>query len=344
LTPARPRGIAAVGRACLHLRGTSVQIAGTWTLHKPDTPAMANTRRRSPASAAQAELEGLRARLGGLPAPGSAPEPWRRLLVDQVAHGTAIDGDPLTAAEVDAVLAGGAPAGASADAVRGLADAVAVVHARARPPGSDAQAPPLTVDDVRDLHRRVTGDGGGAWRTHDVLPFRGGTSPTAASAVPGAVGAWVQDADAADPDDGLPALADLHARFEVIRPFAGGNGRVGRLLLDLLLLRRGWPPALLHQRERYRYLEALGRADRGDPLPLADLLAAGLGAVLRRFAGGPGHDADLLLPLAAFAAPALKVETLRAAAQRGRLEAVKRGDQWRTTRTWVDAYLAGRRR
>jgi len=308
---------------------------------------MANTRRRSPATAAQAELEGLRARLGGLPPPAAAPEPWRRLLVDQVAHGTAIDGDLITAAEVAAILEDASPGHAGADAaaaVRGLADAVAAVHARARPPGSDAQGPPLTVDDVRDLHRRAAGDGGGAWRTYDVLPFRGGTSPAAASAVPDAVGGWVEEADAADPDDGLTALADLHARFQVIRPFAAANGRVGRLLLDLLLLRRGWPPALLHQRERYRYLEALGRADRGDPVPLADLLAAGLGAVLRRFAGGPGHGADLLLPLAAFATPALKVETLRAAAQRGRLEAVKRGDQWRTTRTWVDAYLAGRRR
>ncbi len=307
---------------------------------------MANTRRRSPATAAQAELEGLRARLGGLPPPASAPEPWRRLLADQVAHGAAIDGRAVTGAEVAAILDGRVPAGAAdADvaAVRGLADAVAAVHDRARPPGSDAAGPPLTVDDVRDLHRRVAGDGGGAWRTFDVLPFRGGTSPAAASAVPDAVAAWVEEADAADPDDGLAALADLHARFEVIRPFAAGNGRVGRLLVDLLLLRRGWPPALLHHRERYRYLHALGRADRGDP-PAGGPARGRAGGGPAPLRGGAGPRRRPAPAAGRLRDPGLKVETLRAAAQRGRLEAVKRGDQWRTTRTWVDAYLAGRRR
>lgn len=306
---------------------------------------MATTRRRNRPTRAQVELDGVRARLGGFPSPDAAPATWGRLLVEQVHHGTAIDGNPLTLAEVGGVLRRGGGATDDAEAVaavRGHADAVAWVHRQVAPPGTDPDGPVLTVDDVRDLHRRV--EGGGDWRRRDALPFRGDTSPAAASAVPDAVAAWVREAAVADPEQGLDAIGDLHARFGAIRPFEAGNGRVGRLLVDLLLVRRGWPPAILHRSERYRYLDALGRADADDPTPLADLFAAALAGVLRRFAAGPGHGADLLLPLSAFATPALKVETLRAAAQRGRLEAVKRGDQWRTTRTWIDAYLSGRRR
>ena len=44
-------------------------------------------------------------------------------------------------------------------------------------------------------------------------------------------------------DDGLPALAQAaiaHAQFETIHPFVDGNGRAGRVLIHLILRRRGY--------------------------------------------------------------------------------------------------------
>ncbi len=64
--------------------------------------------------------------------------------------------------------------------------------------------------------------------------------------VPAHVEDWLSDAQQLDGTDDatLPeALVSLHARFEQIHPFLDGNGRAGRLILNLLLVRFGYPPA-----------------------------------------------------------------------------------------------------
>ena len=49
-------------------------------------------------------------------------------------------------------------------------------------------------------------------------------------------------------------LARAHVAFEQIHPFLDGNGRTGRLLTNLLLVRAGLPPAVIFRRDRERYL------------------------------------------------------------------------------------------
>jgi hypothetical protein len=78
-------------------------------------------------------------------------------------------------------------------------------------------------------------------------------------------------------------VADIHARFERIHPFRDGNGRVGRLATNLLLVRHGYPPVVIYKRDRTRYLNALRRADRGDPGPLAEIFARAVTDGIYRF-------------------------------------------------------------
>lgn len=54
--------------------------------------------------------------------------------------------------------------------------------------------------------------------------------------------------------------ADAHLRLVTIHPFVDGNGRTARLLLNLLLMQQGYPPALVRKEERRVYLDTIGKA------------------------------------------------------------------------------------
>jgi Fic family protein len=59
-------------------------------------------------------------------------------------------------------------------------------------------------------------------------------------------------------------LASLfHAKFEQIHPFEDGNGRVGRLLINLILLNKGYPPLIIRKSQRIKYFHALEAFDNG---------------------------------------------------------------------------------
>jgi hypothetical protein len=116
-------------------------------------------------------------------------------------------------------------------------------------------------------------------------------------------------------------------------------------VLNLLLVRLGYPPAIIYKRERTQYLRALQRADQGDCGALGELLARSVLDNLYRFVvpaiAGPAR----LVPLPALASKRVSADALRVAAARGRLEATKGADgTWRSSRLWVNQYLSGRAR
>ena len=55
----------------------------------------------------------------------------------------------------------------------------------------------------------------------------------------------------------LTAAAYFHAKFENIHPFADGNGRTGRLVMNYLLLLNDHPPIIIHEEDRKDYYAAL---------------------------------------------------------------------------------------
>lgn len=57
--------------------------------------------------------------------------------------------------------------------------------------------------------------------------------------------------------------AIFHGKLEKIHPFEDGNGRVGRLLINIMLLKSGYSPLIIRKTQRVRYFHALEAFDHG---------------------------------------------------------------------------------
>jgi hypothetical protein len=310
-------------------------------------------------------VEELRGRLGGLPTPVEAEDIWGNIWYQEAHNSTAIEGNTLVLREVEILLREGRAVGdkqlAEYMEVRGYADAAQWVYQQGLEPGGWTADDLVSLTEVRHVHELAMQkvwdvaphpDAGsdekpGSFRRHNIQPFPGGMRPPDWPDVPASMSDWLRRAAALHEVDGpvAEALAAVHSEFERIHPFLDGNGRTGRLLTNLLLIRLGYPPAIIRKSERSRYIECLRKADAGDQGPLGEFFARAILDTLMRFivpaVAGPAR----LVPLAALATRDMSVRALRAAAERGRLRAQRdeRG-QWRSTRRWVDEYGAGRYR
>ena len=92
---------------------------------------------------------------------------------------------------------------------------------------------------------------------------------------------WFKESIESPPAPIASFLAQLHHRFIIIHPFDDGNGRIARLLLNYVLIRLGYPPFVIENRDRESYFPALQKADVGN----MDALAAYLGKTLVSWLG-----------------------------------------------------------
>ncbi|MGW2148795.1 Fic family protein [Nonomuraea bangladeshensis] len=317
-------------------------------------------------------IQELNQRLGGLPSPTEAQEIWSDIWHLEAHHSTALEGNTLVLKEVQALLDQGRAVGAKPlreyNEVKGYADAAKWVYGQALEPEVWNDGHLLSLNELRHIHHTAMTpvwdidphpeasdrEGPGNFREHDIHPFAEGMTPPSWTLVAGEIQGWVDDVCElgrkleAKEDIGHPLpeeLAKIHNSFERIHPFIDGNGRTGRLVLNLILVRLGYPPIIVLKRQRESYLTALRRADAGDYGALGELIARAMEDNLNRFivpnVAGPAR----LVPLAALVDEEFSIHALRQAAQRGRLNAVQGPDGvWRSSRKWVDAYRASRHR
>lgn len=89
-------------------------------------------------------------------------------------------------------------------------------------------------------------------------------------------GAWLQSASVPggmfSADDAILAAAAAHTWFVTVHPFVDGNGRVARLLMNLVLMRYGYPIAVITREDRLRYYDALEASQASDISPFVSLL------------------------------------------------------------------------
>jgi Fic family protein len=302
--------------------------------------------------------------VGGLPRREEAEAIWQGIWHEETHHSTAIEGNTMVLRQVRTLLEHGRAVGNKELQeyleIQAYAEAAEWVYAQAVRADGWASRELINPTELRRIHslvvepvwrhfppqRHHSDEGPGAFRRHDIEPLASNHRPPPWPDVPALVQDWLTFANTR-PSEIHPMvhLADVHARFERIHPFLDGNGRTGRLVLNLMLVRNGYPPAIVTKSERSTYLRNLERADRGDSGPLAELLARSVKQSIDRFVLPGLAGPHRMVPLSALATKAgLSLLALRRAAERGRLKATRRGPQWYSTKQLVDEYRRSRRR
>lgn len=290
----------------------------------------------------------LHKHLGGLPRAIEADHILRQIWIDDVHNSTAIEGNTMTRAQVENLVE---RRRVSADLVEtleveGYARAADWVYREA------GRYEGVPVDVVSQIHKQAmslvwevdppaTRDRPGAWRQGGVR-LRG-VSVSLPAAIPADLEEW--SAATLKRGDRHPVVhaAIHHAWLERIHPFVDGNGRVGRLVLNFMLVQAGYPPAVILATQRQRYLQALRMADAGNPNPLAEVIARAVSGALTRFLIPNLAGEAKLVPLSALASRGpYSAIYLRQLVLNGRLRAVRDGRLYLSSKAWLDEYIGSR--
>ena len=177
----------------------------------------------------------------------------------------AIEGNTLSAVETTLVIEQGVTIGGKPlkDHLEALDhyDAIRYVRELA------ATGAPVTESDVRNLHRltmqRSSPDIAGRYAdlARYVRTEKGRHSFPSPFEVPALMhdfGEWLGGAP-----DSLETAFTAHARLVEIHPFNDGNGRTARLLMNMILIRAGYPPVAIRPEDRVDYIRALQTAQAG---------------------------------------------------------------------------------
>lgn len=87
--------------------------------------------------------------------------------------------------------------------------------------------------------------------------------------------------------------AKAHYDFVLIHPFDDGNGRMARLLMNLILIKYGFPPAIIKTQDKQQYFSALRQADGGQLDVFVEYIAGCVCASLQiMLAGARGESVE----------------------------------------------------
>ena len=290
----------------------------------------------------RAILDGMRSALMGKGTFDSIPLPVWRAISSQNTFGTnAIEGNPLTQEQVDRIVIFREPVKKpTKELLETMQHAAAFVRL------ADRRKQRIDMVLARTLHEEVFKGvlpDYGQWRRSNLQVRQATFTPENYEWLGERMAAFLKEYERRDSSGGdvFELGAWFHHEFESIHPFSDGNGRVGRLLLNLHFLKHDWPPVNVMPADKDRYMECLGQGDKGDLKPLTEFLISVMGISLITFLSQMGEGQDELRPVTRFVEDSpLSPKTLAVRAKAGVLPAIRRGTDWITSKRALDLYIA----
>ena len=170
-------------------------------------------------------------------------------------NSNAIEGNTLTLRETDMVLRGltidQKPLKDHLEAI-GHKEAFAYVQTLV------AEGTPLTEQVIKDIHYLVLSDkkeDRGVYRKVPVRIMGAANEPAQPFMIRPLMEQWLADYTQSQ-ENIVTKMARFHIAFESIHPFIDGNGRTGRLLVNLELMKAGYPPIDIKFSDRLAYYQA----------------------------------------------------------------------------------------
>ncbi len=139
----------------------------------------------------------------------------------------------------------------------------------------------------------------------------------------------------------------FHHKFVWIHPFFDGNGRTVRLAMNLLLMRNGFPPAVILKNDRKKYYEALNQANNGNYQKLMLLMCQAIERTLNIYLSTlPNNDSeyDTIANIVSEPNSPYGQEYISLLARQGKIDAYKEGRNWLTSKKAIDDYINNRQR
>jgi len=298
----------------------------------------------------QKRLETKKAQLDELrPLPTAAINRLRgEILIEWIYNSNAIEGSTITLQETRLILETGLTVGG-----KSLREHFEVInHKEAIQYVEDLvqNTEPITAFHVRQIHKLILthiDDGNaGSYRKTQVRIAGTPFTPPESWQITSLMAEWSDWVASAERSmHPIILAAQAHHRLVAIHPFVDGNGRTARLVINLLLMRSGYPPAVIQRANRRQYYSVLAKADSGNNDALENFVGRAVEKSLELYieackpvVKSPKPEDEWILLRDACVGTPYSQEYLSLLARLGRIDARKRGRNWYTTRRAIKEY------
>jgi len=267
---------------------------------------------------------------------------WEQMQIEFTYNSNAIEGNTLSLRETQLVIQEGI-----------------TVHGKSLREHLEAKNHPDTIDYVEKLAQKgdiikqdnilkvhellmrgIDDQNAGKYRTGQVRIAGATFMPPPAKEIQSMISELLQTLSQ-NPDELRPIelAAFFHHKLVYIHPFLDGNGRTARLLMNVILMKSGYPFTALLKVDRPKYLRALSEADNRNPIPFANFIANCVERSLDIYLLAFEKEAEILTLAEASKLTPYTQEYLSLLARKGSIGAFKLRRNWVITKKALNEYL-----